>query len=184
MRYFIALPLPEELKQEISKLQSQLKETQADVKWVNSKDLHITLKFLGGIEQEKVETISEKLNRGLDGFLPFTFTIGEIGSFPSLESPKVIWIGVEKNRERVVELAEKVEELLKTLGFSHERRPFHPHLTLGRIRSRKQIGELIRKLKSLKIPEFRPVEVERVILFQSILKPEGPEYKILREFKL
>ncbi len=184
MRCFIAIPLSSDTHQELSKIQSRLKETEADVGWVKSDNIHLTLKFLGDVEEEKTKIICKKLREMVNQFTSFETDMGKLGTFPSLSNPRVIWIGLSKNADRIIKLQQRIEEVTEPLGFEKETRPFHPHLTLGRVRGKKNIQKLVEKLKSLPLPQFKPITVDRIILFQSILKPTGAEYTALDEFKL
>jgi 2'-5' RNA ligase len=184
MRCFIAIPLPSETHQELSQIQSQLKETEADVKWVKNDNIHLTLKFLGDVKEEKIKIISKELRGVANKSTGFESGIGNLGTFPTLSNPRVIWIGISKNEDKIVKLQQRIEEILTPLGFERETRPFHAHLTLGRVRSKKNINRLTEKLKSLSSPEFKPFMIDKITLFQSTLKPTGAEYSALDEFKL
>jgi 2'-5' RNA ligase len=184
MRCFIAIPLPTDTHQELSKIQSQLKETEADVGWVRSDNIHLTLKFLGEVEETKIKTISQELKKLISKHTCFETMLGKLGTFPTLSNPRVIWIGVSKNEDKINKLQQNIEEILEPLGFAKETRFFHSHLTLGRVRSKKNIQKLIEKIKILPFPQFKPITVDRIILFQSILKPTGAEYTALNEFQL
>ena len=184
MRCFIAIPLSSETHKELSQIQSKLKETGADVSWVKTDNIHLTLKFLGEVEETKTKIISQELRELVSKYTCFETCIGKLGTFPTLFNPRVIWIGISKNENKIIKLQQKIEEVMGPLGFEKETRPFHPHLTLGRVRSKKNIQKLIEKLKTLHLLQFKPVIVDRIILFQSILKPTGAEYTALDEFKL
>lgn len=184
MRCFIAIPLTTDTHQELSQIQSQLKETEADVGWVKTDNIHLTLKFLGEIEEQKIKTISKELKELTNKYTSFETCMGKLGTFPSISNPKVIWIGINKNEDKITNLQKGIEDVITPLGFEKETRPFHPHLTLGRVRGKKNIQKLVDKLKSLPLPQFKPIMVDRIILFQSILKPTGAEYTALDEFPL
>ena len=184
MRCFIAIPLPNQTHQELHKIQSQLKETGADVKWVKSDNIHLTLKFLGDAEGTKIATISQKLKEIASGYPCFETIIGKLGTFPTLSNPRVIWLGIDKNEDKINNMQKRIEEVLEPLGFPKETRVFHSHLTLGRVRSKKNIQNLTEKIKTLSLPQLVPITVDKMILFQSILKPSGAEYTALEEFGL
>ncbi|MDD5455241.1 MAG: RNA 2',3'-cyclic phosphodiesterase [Candidatus Ratteibacteria bacterium] len=184
MRCFIAIPLPKYTHEELAKIQSQLKETKADVAWVKTDNIHLTLKFLGNVDETKIQLISQKLKDSLSKCVSFETDIGKLGAFPTLSNPRVIWIGIDKNEDKIKNLQKITEEILGPFGFEKETRPFHPHLTLGRVRDKKNIQKLTEKLKSLPLPQLKPITVDKIILFQSILKPTGAEYNTLNEFQL
>ncbi len=184
IRAFIAVELPEALRQEVVDLQANLRSSGSDVKWVEVDNLHLTLKFLGNIEEPQFSALKEALAIPAKGFSPFTIYLEGIGAFPRTTSPRVVWIGISQGKEALIELAQAVEKSCSTLGFTPEDRPFSPHLTIGRVRSRDRLASLIKRLQ---VAEFRggtPAEVTRLILFQSSLSPHGPTYTPLAEFPL
>lgn len=184
IRAFVAVELTEGLRQEVAAFQGELKSAGTDVKWVEPANLHLTLKFLGGIPEEKVPSLTEALTRACAGIPAFTLTLEGIGAFPKTTSPRVIWVGMNQGKEPLLALAKRVEEECSRLGFPAEERPFSAHLTIGRTRSPQGIARLIKKLQ---VAEFRggtPASVERIVLFQSTLSPKGPTYTPLAEIPL
>lgn len=183
MRCFIAVELPDALKQEVAEIQAEFKQTGADVKWVESASLHLTIKFLGDIGEDKISALKESLPFTLHPS-SFTITLEGIGAFPKTIFPRVIWVGVGEGKESLVNLARYVEEICSRLGFAPEERPFSAHLTIGRVRSRQGLAPLIKKLQ---VAEFRgsvPAPVSQLTLFQSTLSPKGPTYTPLAEIPL
>ncbi|MCM8794809.1 MAG: RNA 2',3'-cyclic phosphodiesterase [Candidatus Omnitrophica bacterium] len=183
MRCFIAVEPPEETRKEISRLQAELKQSGADVKWVEPGNIHLTLKFLGEIDEASIASLKEALSSTLR-FSPFTMTLEGIGAFPGTTNPRVIWVGVHQGEKESKELAADVDGICEKLGFPKEERPFSPHLTIGRVRSRDRMAPLIKRLQ---VAEFRcaqPVAVDRIVLFQSVLSPKGPCYTPLAEISL
>ncbi|MBU1767133.1 MAG: RNA 2',3'-cyclic phosphodiesterase [Candidatus Omnitrophica bacterium] len=114
----------------------------------------------------------------------FESCIGKLGTFPTLLNPKVIWMGIRKNEDKINKLQQAIEEIMEPLGLKKEIRAFSPHLTLGRVRSKKNIQKLTEKLKTLSLPHLIPFTVYETIFFQSILKPSGAEYTVLDKFSL
>ena len=100
LRTFIAVEIDSQTKQKISDLIASLKKSNADVKWVTKDQMHLTLKFLGNIEQNKVQEISDVLKSIADNFKPFSISLSAIAGFPNLNRPKVIWLGIEKGAEK------------------------------------------------------------------------------------
>lgn len=184
MRCFIAIPLPSKTQQELSKIQSQLKETEADVKWVEPDNIHLTLKFLGEIDRTKIKTISQQLKELISKYTRFETCMGKLGTFPTLSNPRVIWLDINKNEDTINDLKKKIEEILQPFGLEKETRPFRPHLTLGRVKSKKNIQRLTEAIKSFSFPQSKPFAIGKIVLFQSILKPQGAEYTVLDEFQL
>ena len=183
MRCFIAIPLPQNIIRDLSDIQSKLKQTETDIKWVNSNNIHLTLKFLGYIEDAKIGEISKNLKEAFRKSKGFESALGKPGAFPSISNPRVIWLGISKNEDKITKLQKIAEDVLEPLGFDRETRAFHPHLTLGRVRSKKNINKLIEQIKTPQTSKADPFPIEKIILFQSILKPSGAEYTALDEFE-
>ncbi len=186
MRTFIAIELPQEIKSALSNIQAELKQAHADVKWVKPENIHLTLKFLGEID----ETLVEKICAILEGIARqntlFNLSLSDLGAFPKLNYPRVIWIGVT-NDQPVVKIAEEIEKEAVEIGLPSESRPFSSHITVGRVRSGLNQGALIEKLIFLKknFPasnlEFK---VHSLTLFKSTLTPTGPIYEVLSTYPL
>jgi 2'-5' RNA ligase len=116
--------------------------------------------------------------------LPFSLKVRGVGAFPNLKNPRVIWMGLMEGREVLVSIQKKIETQLEKAGFQPEDRPFHPHLTLGRMKSSRGKEELMGRMEKYKEEEFGDFQVEKVILLKSDLRPTGPIYTSLRELKL
>jgi 2'-5' RNA ligase len=183
LRCFIAVTLPEPLKQSLAGVSNSLKETGADVKWVRERNLHITLKFLGATGEERVEEIISSLRKKLSPSPSFYIRIGEVGSFPAGRHPRVIWIGIQ-DYGSLKEIYHAVEAVMTQFGYPPEDRPFSPHLTIGRIRSPRKVIELTRRMEEFRTTDFGEFKVEGVALMKSELKPGGAEYESLAEIPL
>lgn len=184
MRLFIAVNLDEELKKRILPLQEELKRTNADVKWVAVENLHLTLKFLGEVSEEKTTQIEQIVTPILVNFSPFEMELCGFGVFPNTNYPRVIWLGIREGSEELKILSEEIENCLIPLGFSKEERLFTAHLTLGRMRSLKSKEGLIGKIKEKENIEIGKQKLEKIYLMQSFLKPTGPVYVPLKEWFL
>ncbi|MCX5680153.1 MAG: RNA 2',3'-cyclic phosphodiesterase, partial [Candidatus Omnitrophica bacterium] len=137
MRAFIAIELSEEIKTVLHQVQSHLKYSGADVKWVEKENIHLTLKFLGEISEDKLKRIEEILDEIGKLFKPFELTLKDVGAFPKIESPRVIWAGLDKGAKESTEIVRRLDKELSDIGFEPETRPFAAHLTIGRVRSPK-----------------------------------------------
>ena len=184
MRTFIAIELPDTVKKELVQLIDGLKSSQADVKWVNPKGIHLTLKFLGNIDEEKVTEIKDVLDKVTKAENPFELRLAELGAFPTPASPRVIWAGVKEGAQLAIDLAKKLEEQLEKIGFEKEKRSFYPHLTLGRVRSAQNKGRLTKLLESTKFKCSSTIKVSHISLIQSTLTPTGAIYTQLYQAKL
>ena len=184
MRAFIAIELSPEIKDSLDQVQSHLKYSGANVKWVSPGDIHLTLKFIGDITEEICEKIRLALNKIGSSFKPFEIGIKGVGAFPNVNYPRVIWVGLDMGTVETKALSEKIcEELLK-LGFQKEPRPFAPHLTIGRVRSPENKDILKEKLISAQLPITKTHSVSSIVLFQSTLSTKGPVYTKLHEVRL
>ncbi len=185
MRTFIAIELPQEIKEELGRLQEKLKAAGADVKWVEPKNIHLTLKFLGEIDEQARNRICSTLEEICRTRKPFVIALSSLGAFPNTISPRVIWAGISQGDSEVKEIAQAVEEHLETIGFPKENREFSSHITIGRTRSGKNRQELTKLLANLTQKNLeRQFPVTKIILFKSTLTPHGPIYEILQEFQL
>lgn len=187
MRTFIAIELSEEIREALAQVESHLKYSGADVKWVEKNNIHLTLKFLGEITEEKCEKIKAILDEIAKFTKSFEISIKDIGAFPKIDYPRVIWVGLEKGANESKVLAEKIDDALSKIGFQKESRPFAAHLTIGRVRSSKNKQALKEKVISYdnsKLTAQNPQHVSSVILFQSKLMPKGPIYTKLHEARL
>jgi 2'-5' RNA ligase len=186
MRTFIAIELPQEIKSALSNIQAELKQAHADVKWVKPENIHLTLKFLGEIDETLVEKICAILEDIARQNTPFNLSLSDLGAFPKLNYPRVIWIGVT-NDQPVVKIAEEIEKEAVEIGLPSESRPFSSHITVGRVRSGLNRGALIEKLNFLK-KNFPPSKLEfkvhSLTLFKSTLTPSGPIYEALSTYPL
>jgi len=184
IRSFLAIELPKAILKKIEEIEAELRSTHADVRWVSLEKIHLTLKFFGNIEESKIDSISKSIEEPAQKTAPFSLKVRGVGAFPDLKNPRVIWMGLVDGKEVLVSFQEQIDHQLKEIGFQSENRPFHPHLTLGRMKSSRGKKELVERMEEHKEEEFGDLQVERVILFKSDLRPTGPIYTALRELKL
>lgn len=184
LRCFLAIELPESILNRIGEVQRALKSSKADVRWVNPENIHLTLKFFGNIEEFQIESIVKSIEEPIRTTSPISIAVQGIGAFPGLKNPRVIWVGLNDERKELVPFQNRLERELEKVGFQPEDRPFHPHLTLGRMRSNQGKDELVRGMERYREEEFGNFQVERVVLFKSDLRPTGPIYTVLREIRL
>ncbi|MFH1139327.1 MAG: RNA 2',3'-cyclic phosphodiesterase [Pseudomonadota bacterium] len=178
MRSFFAISLPEEFREEISRLRDQLRPCGADVKYVRPESVHLTLKFLGDIPEAMATPLSRAVSQAASSSTPFDLKIQGVGLFPGPRRPRVIWLGLTGDVEKLSALRETVETVAEQFGFPREDRAFTPHLTLGRVRSPRGGDSLAANLNKL---DPRPLgfTARELVLFQSILKPSGAVYNPL-----
>lgn len=184
IRAFVAVNLEPSLKEVLGRVQERLKTTRADVGWVRSENLHLTLKFLGEVEEPRLSAVADALGSAARGLSPFRLAFGGLGAFPQPRAARVVWIGVSQGAEALTELQGRVEAWLEPLGFARERRPFSAHLTLGRVRGPARREQLAAVLTSMAIESLGDMAVDRIELMRSELRSGGPCYSILRGFPL
>ena len=183
MRAFVAIRIAPDVTQGICAAQAELGKQLRRIRWVKQKSLHLTLKFLGEIPEERVAAVGDAVERATRGRERFVFGCGGLGVFPDIRRAKVLWVGLEG--KWLVPLATTVEESLAAAGFPRERREFKPHLTIGRWREFDGRTDLIRQqLERWKNHDFGPSPASEIIFFQSVLKPDGAIYTPLGTFPL
>jgi RNA 2',3'-cyclic 3'-phosphodiesterase len=183
LRCFIAIEIPEAIKQGISEIIDLLKKYNIDIKWVKSENLHITLKFLGNTQDNLLQKIQESLFNIVLSYEPFYIKIYTTGVFPNRRNPRIIWVGIEDS-DMLEKIKIDIEDSMALLGFQKENKGFKPHLTLGRVRSQKGIINLINELDNFKNKDFGNIYVKDIKLMKSVLKPTGAEYSCLYEIPL
>ena len=177
MRAFIAIDLPERIKSKIAELENDLKKCDLAFRWVKPENLHLTLKFLGNIDQEQVSKIKEAIAKVSGKFAAFETSFNGFGFFPNERRPRVFFISIDKE-ELLKSIATELEEELETLGFEKEGK-FKSHITLARIKDLRNIESLKAKIKNTQLDEKFPTDT--ISFYKSILIKEGPIYgKIAR----
>ena len=184
IRSFLAIELPEAIRKRIEEVQKDLRSSKSDVRWVSPEKIHLTLKFFGNVEESRVDTITKSIGPLVGGTRHFSLEVRGMGAFPNVRNPRVIWMGLIDEQQVLIPLQKQLEFTLETIGFQVEDRLFRPHLTLGRMDSGRGKDELIGRVQKYKEVKFGDVEVERLVLFKSDLKPTGPIYTPLGEVKL
>jgi len=184
MRCFVAVPIAGAVRRRIVALQEELRAADADVKWVEEENLHLTLKFLGEIGEEATERLQGLLSAEVSRWPPLGVEYAGTGSFPGGERPRVVWVGVGGDRERLSALAAAVERAAERTGVPREGRPFAAHLTIGRVRSPRNVRRLAAALERKTGEVFGRDEIREIVLFRSTLTPRGPVYDPLARFPL
>jgi 2'-5' RNA ligase len=184
MRIFIAIELPSLVKEELARIQERLKGTRDKIKWVDSSLIHLTLKWVGEIEEKDLEKVVEAAKRVASKFSPFNLEVKGMGAFPSFLSPRVIWIGVNEGKEAVEDLAREIHQELGKEGFSSENKKWVPHLTLGRVKLLLERGKLAEIIQGEKDAKAGRVRVESLSVVRSRLTPQGPIYTTLKRISL
>ena len=185
MRVFVAIDLTSEARREIAKFLKNLSKKHWKVKWEKSEKVHITLAFFAHLDEEKLALLKEVCKKVASKTSPFALSFKGLGCFPDFDWPRIIWLGLRGDLKSLVALQQKLRERLKESGFETEKRPFHPHITLGRIkRARgKERREIGRQIKALRKIDFKSQWlIDRIVIYESECLPEGSVYKKIEGF--
>jgi len=183
MRVFIALELPSAIKAAAASVQRELMTSEADVGWVRTEGMHLTLKFLGEVSASRLSEIEKALESSVKG-LPagqagsgsMKITVRGIGVFPNPRNPRVVWLGIQPEDDRLLRLQERIDRALAPLGFPAEKRDFRPHLTLGRVKSSRGLDGLMKAMAAHHHFLAGECTLGELHLIQSELKREGAVY--------
>jgi len=188
VRSFIAIELPDDLKEGLTRLQAQLRLGKpSSVKWVDPSGIHLTLKFLGNIAVSRIPEITRAMEESARELSSFQLTVTEPGVFPNLKRVQVAWVGIGGEVDKLGQLQQRIESNLVPLGFAAESRQFTPHLTLARLHDRasaderQRFGQLI---ASTKFEADYNIKVDSINLMRSQLTREGAIYSRLSSVKL
>ncbi len=181
-RLFIAVKVSAELAQSLDAVIRKLAVTEAEVKWVKTKNLHLTLKFLGEVDPAEIPAIIAAMQTVK--IEKFILEVGSIGVLPDFHRPRVIYADISQGSEKLIKLANFIEKVTVSLGFDPEKRPFIPHLTLGRFKGHKRLDKLFEKIDGIKGVIFGKLSVSGIYLIKSELRPEGPQYTELASVPL
>jgi RNA 2',3'-cyclic 3'-phosphodiesterase len=189
LRTFIAIELEQELKDQLCRVQDQLRAqgVARGVRWVQPEGIHLTLKFLGDTPLERIEEVKAALARAAAKVDPFSFSISGLGCFPNTRQPRVVWVGLQEPTGAMVRLRDAVEAQVAPLGFPTEHRAFSPHLTLGRVQrytSKSEVRDIGQAVAASAIGVVGEMTARTVCYIQSDLKPSGAVYTTLFEAEL
>lgn len=191
IRVFLAVEVSQVLRAELATIQQELKhriepemKRGTRISWAQPASIHLTLKFLGDMDEQVIDPLYAALEQAVGGQLAVTVPLERLGVFPHLQSPRVLWVGPSENWEkgvearRVVEIHGAIEEACERVNFLRETRPFSPHLTLARIKmGERHVGAALAKSGMLDLPvAVGSLVMESVVLMQSELRPTGSIY--------
>lgn len=180
MRAFVAIELPESLRQALAREQSRFRAVCPDARWTRPEGIHLTLKFLGEISDAQVDEVKKAL-QGIGRFEKFTVRAQGFGFFPDARRPRIFWAGLDAPPE-IGRLAAQVEGAMAPLGFPPEDRAFRPHLTLARFKIPRPQPRLQALLAEQDDPLLGSFEVSEFFLWESKLSPRGAEYRKVAQF--
>jgi len=181
LRVFLAAELSSDLRQKVVELQRQLRDTLPEVNWVLPESIHLTLKFLGYVDAAMVEKLLPALEPVGSIQASLTLAIQGLGVFPHIRRPRILWIGCAGAIPSLVKLVSRIEGALEPLGFPLEKKPYHPHLTLARIKhDNSKVGGVLTHSGLLEQPQALGIlRIDRITLFRSDVSSFGAEYTSL-----
>jgi len=182
IRTFIACPIPMEISTRLLKLQDQLSIYNWKVKWVPVSNIHITLSFLGDIQSSMQKTITQAIQPLIRSQKPFELSLGNLGVFPGVRRPNVLWVGLTGEIQSLIIFQNKLEGVLKPLGYIGDKRNYKAHLTVGRIKGPVPKNQLAKVLCLDISKENQKFICDRLVFYQSILSPKGAQYSVLHEW--
>jgi len=183
IRTFVCIEIPQSIKDRIGELQNELRKSGVSVSWTKPSNVHLTLKFLGGVPVARIEAVSNAVERAASGVSPFEIEVSGTGCFSSVRNPRVLWVGLSNVPDTMNQLYSNIESELEREGFAREKRKFSPHLTIGRIRVP---GTGASVAEQLIAGGFAPelFTATEVIVMRSDLKPTGAIYTPQATIKL
>lgn len=190
MRAFIAIELPPGIQKYLANLQNSLKKSDTNIKWVKSGNIHLTLKFLGDINEEQIDLIKKIIEKISSTLNVQELELNEIGAFPKKERARIIWVGINDESGILKKIAINLENEISKIDIPKETRPFSAHITLGRIKIPRRDLRLAQLLEEIKIstsPEGGQnlkFTFSKITLFKSTLTARGPIYERLYEGNL
>jgi 2'-5' RNA ligase len=185
IRSFFAFELPPEIKKIVARVSQGLGQSPLDARWVKVDNIHITVVFMGNIQSDEIPAMGEGAQKLCQNYSPFDVSLNGIGCFPNKRKPRVIWLGLDGDMERMASFRDALQKHLTPFGIKEEKRAFKPHLTLARFRKPRRMddqeNQLLSKYEDLTSP-FCPLK--ELILFKSELKRSGAEYTKLEAWPL
>lgn len=176
VRAFIAAQIGDKLREALSGVIDELKKSDPYVKWIKPENLHVTLKFLGEVEADKIDAIKSEMQNIAASDKPFSLSVSGIGVIPNPRYPRVVYSNLVDNDQKLKNLSQRLDEAMTLLGFEPEERDFLPHLTIGRVKSFKAKSLLIMKIREFHKREIGTLDVRSVRLIKSELMPAGAIY--------
>lgn len=185
LRLFVAIEVPPEILQEARHIQTLLqKRIQGPARWVRPEGIHLTIKFLGDVSPERRADIEGLLARQVRGTAPLSFQVSGPGAFPTIDRPRVIWLGIGGDTGPLEALQRRLEDAFASLGFAREERPFRPHLTLARVKIPKMLIGLADAIDREGPYRGGSFTAQSISLIASALTPQGAVYERLASFPL
>lgn len=184
IRTFIAVELNPETRAALSLDIRVLSQKLPRIKWVDPANIHLTLKFLGDVKENDLDELFSALDEALAATSPFVIEVTGLGAFPNWRNPRVVWAGCGDGAAEASDLARLVDDACADLGYEPEKRPFNPHLTLGRVKLPADAHGLTEAVDRLDPPDYGFIDVDEVQVFMSELRRFGPVYSPMHTIAL
>ena len=184
IRTFIAVEVSPTIRTRLVAVQQDLAAVAQDVKWVEPENLHVTLKFLGQVDEREVHTVCRLAQEAVSGCEPFQMTVAGVGAFPTAQRPRVIWAGVTEGGPELIQIHGGLEQALRAEGYPREDRPYTPHITLGRFRHITPNPQLAAALDEHAAWDGGQTLVRELLVMASQLSSDGPHYAVMGRCRL
>ena len=182
IRTFVAIPIPALWEDYLAGVSRDLASLAQGVSWVKPGNLHLTIRFLGDLGESGAARVGDAVERGCAAVAAPLAALGHLGGFPSLDRPRVVWIGIARGESELLDLGRQVNAAIDAAGFDRADKPFRPHLTLGRVR---EGARGLDALRAYRPPPPPPTAIlDRIVVMKSDLHPTGSRYTALREVRL
>ena len=184
MRCFVAIELPETVHERLAQLQDQLRPQMHGIGWTRPEQIHLTIKFLGEVPDTHVPKAIEAATAVIDQYGPFDLTVAGAGCFPPNGPARVLWVGIPSPPPQLIACQQALEQAMADLGIPPENRPYHPHLTLGRVKdfhAGREAQAAIEKVADFDAGGFTATEL---LMFQSVLQRTGPIHTVIARMPL
>ena len=185
IRSFLAFELPQDIKTVVTRVAGEIRKSALDVRWVRPESIHLTMVFMGGVPSEQIPSIGEAVGAVCAIHGSFKISLKPMGCFPNSRNPRVVWLGIDGDMERMSRFRDELQAALLPYGIKEEERAFRPHLTLGRFKKpAKRQPELEQMLATYGDLSSPSCTLNELILFRSELKPGGAVYTKMSSWPL
>lgn len=185
IRSFLAFDLPPEIGEVLSRVYGEVSRSSLDVRWVRAEGIHLTVVFMGDIQESDISPVGEQISGVCSRYGPFSISLKSMGCFPNSRNPRVLWVGVEGDLERMSRFRNEIQRKLVSFGIQEEKRDFRPHLTLGRFKKPgKNAAETEKLLLNYKGLTSPACSLKEFIFFKSDLRAGGAVYTKMRSWPL
>jgi 2'-5' RNA ligase len=184
MRCFIAIELPREIQERLAELQDELRLQVHGATWARSEQIHLTVKFLGDVRDADVTRAIESAAAVIGRYAPFDLTVAGAGCFPPHGPARVLWVGMPSPPMELLTCQKELEQAMAGFGIPPENRPYHPHLTLGRVKDFHAGREARAAMEAVAAFDAGGFAATEMVMFQSMLQRSGPIYTVIGRMPL